>query len=203
MLYDNSQPFYSFGLRPNLWGKVFRRNILYNNQLEVDDRITLGEDAACTYPTMLQAKSLFVLNKPLYHYRFNEKSITNSSKKNMFKNNELLIDYLFKALGNKHIFIEQIYHYIAFLIYLSFFNELMSQKSTILKIRDLKKELSKDYYVKALENIKYNNINFRKKFIFKLIKRKRFFILILFTKFWLFTKRFGENYGNKRQTRKD
>lgn len=184
MLYDNSQPFYSFGLRPNLWGKVFRRNILYNNQLEVDDRITLGEDAACTYPTMLQAKSLFVLNKPLYHYRYNEKSITNSYKKNMLENNEKLINHLFNKLGNNHNLNKQIYHYIAFLLFLSIFNEVKNNETLFKKAKKIRDFFSKEYYVESLKIIDYSSLSFKKKMLFKLLKNNQYLLSLIIVKVW-------------------
>ena len=35
----------------------------------VDERITMGEDAACVYPCLLNVESIYVLRKCLYHYR--------------------------------------------------------------------------------------------------------------------------------------
>ena len=37
--------------------------------MAVDNRLTMGEDAACTYPALLNANSIYIMNECLYHYR--------------------------------------------------------------------------------------------------------------------------------------
>ena len=64
-----NKKFFEWGIFPGLWDKLFRREVLEPFQLMVDERLTMGEDAACSYPCILNAKSIFVLHKCLYHYR--------------------------------------------------------------------------------------------------------------------------------------
>lgn len=61
--------FFEWGLFPGVWDKLFKRECLEPFQMLVDDRLTLGEDAACTYPCLLNADSIYVLRDCLYHYR--------------------------------------------------------------------------------------------------------------------------------------
>lgn len=61
--------FFEWGLFPGVWDKLFRREALLRHQMSVDDRLTMGEDAACTYPALLNAQSIYVLQECLYHYR--------------------------------------------------------------------------------------------------------------------------------------
>lgn len=61
--------FFEWGIFPGLWDKLFRRECLEEFLLDVDDRITMGDDAASTYPCILNADSIYVLGKCLYHYR--------------------------------------------------------------------------------------------------------------------------------------
>lgn len=35
----------------------------------VDDRIAMGDDAACVYPCLLNVDSIYVMHTCLYHYR--------------------------------------------------------------------------------------------------------------------------------------
>jgi glycosyltransferase involved in cell wall biosynthesis len=67
MLYNGT--FFKHGISTYVWNKLFRRDVLFSNQMRVDDRIFVGEDAACTYPTLLDAKSICVLESELYNYR--------------------------------------------------------------------------------------------------------------------------------------
>lgn len=61
--------FFEWGLFPGVWDKLFKRESLERFQMDVDNRLTMGEDAACTYPCLLNAKSIYVLHECLYHYR--------------------------------------------------------------------------------------------------------------------------------------
>ena len=67
MLYTGN--FSQFGIFSYSWGKLYRREILLENQLRVDEDITIGEDALCLYPTLLDANILVILEQPYYHYR--------------------------------------------------------------------------------------------------------------------------------------
>lgn len=60
---------FQWKLFPYVWGKLFHRTCLLESQLQVDDRITMGEDVVCVYPCLLRAESIFVMNESLYHYR--------------------------------------------------------------------------------------------------------------------------------------
>ena len=57
------------GLFTYVWNKVFRRSILYSPQMNVPNSISLGEDAACVYPAVLNANRICVTDDCLYHYR--------------------------------------------------------------------------------------------------------------------------------------
>ncbi len=61
--------FFEWGIFPGLWDKLFRRECLERYHIVVDDRIAMGDDAACVYPCLLNAKSIFVMHTCLYHYR--------------------------------------------------------------------------------------------------------------------------------------
>lgn len=61
--------FFEWGLFPGMWDKLFRRECLEPFQLSIDDRLTMGDDAACVYPCLLNADSIYVLHECLYHYR--------------------------------------------------------------------------------------------------------------------------------------
>lgn len=79
ILYANmlaTRDFYSFGILPFLWGKMFKREILKKVQMEVDDRISVGEDIACTYFALLQAEKIIITSICGYQYRNREGSMT-------------------------------------------------------------------------------------------------------------------------------
>lgn len=61
--------FFEWQIFPGLWDKLFRREAVERFQMAVDERITMGEDAACVYSALLHADSIYVMHECLYHYR--------------------------------------------------------------------------------------------------------------------------------------
>lgn len=76
MLFDNQ--YYRFGIFPNCWTKVFKREILEKHLMDTDDRIRMGEDIAFTYPCLMECQTIAFVDKALYHYRINPESMTKS-----------------------------------------------------------------------------------------------------------------------------
>lgn len=60
--------FFAFGIYSYVWNKLFRKEVLFDSQMAVDERIVVGEDVACTFPTLLRAKRLCVIDACAYHY---------------------------------------------------------------------------------------------------------------------------------------
>lgn len=67
MLFDGR--FYRFGVNPNCWSKLVKRELIEKNLTPVDERIRMGEDAAFIYPCLLDAQSAACIKTPTYHYR--------------------------------------------------------------------------------------------------------------------------------------
>lgn len=76
MLFDGR--FYSFGVNPNCWSKLVKRELIEKNLSPVDERIRMGEDAAFIYPCMLDSQSITCVKTPTYHYRITEQSMSNA-----------------------------------------------------------------------------------------------------------------------------
>ena len=60
--------FFEWGIFPAVWGKLFRREHLVTFQMMVDERINMGEDAACVYPCLLNVESIYIMHECFYHY---------------------------------------------------------------------------------------------------------------------------------------
>ena len=85
MLYSGE--YYRFGLYPSLSNKIFKRDLLEKNLFDVDDQICMGTMFACTYPSLLDAESIYILeNQYLYHYRQHSSSMTASYDQMFLKN---------------------------------------------------------------------------------------------------------------------
>ena len=67
--------FYHPGISTYVWNKLFRREVLFDRQMAVYDRISMAEDGAVTYPTLLASRRVAVIDNAAYHYRQREDSM--------------------------------------------------------------------------------------------------------------------------------
>lgn len=67
--------YYRPGISTYVWNKLFKREILLNAQSVVDNRISIGEDGAVTYPALLKCRRVAVIDNVAYHYRQREDSM--------------------------------------------------------------------------------------------------------------------------------
>lgn len=62
------------------WAKAIRTD-LFRRQIEMlDESICIGEDGACIIPCVYEANSVYVIDRCLYYYRDNPKSLTKNRK---------------------------------------------------------------------------------------------------------------------------
>ena len=54
--------FFEWGIFPGYWDKLFERELIERVLMEVDDRLVMGEDAACILPCLLCADSIYVVH---------------------------------------------------------------------------------------------------------------------------------------------
>lgn len=67
--------YFVFGVAPNLWNKLFKRELLEKYLFRLPHRIIVGEDGLITYGCMLEASSVYFYDKALYFYRSNPRSL--------------------------------------------------------------------------------------------------------------------------------
>ena len=84
--------YFVFGIAPNLWNKLFRRDILEKYLFRLPHNITVGEDGPITYACMLEASSAYFCNKAYYYYRSNISSITHHMDIKRLSENHTLFD---------------------------------------------------------------------------------------------------------------
>lgn len=87
--------FFEYGINPHLCTKLFKRDILLKCQLEVDPRIKCGEDAAVTYPFLLNSRKVCVVSYSGYHYVQHSGSMTKKKDDNEKELMSFLFDYLY------------------------------------------------------------------------------------------------------------
>ena len=85
--------FFEWMIFPGLWDKLFRRKCVEMLQYMVDNRITMGEDAACTYPCLLNADSIYIIHQCLYHYRQTTSSMVKKVQSNEIERERFCVLY--------------------------------------------------------------------------------------------------------------
>lgn len=93
--------FYKPGITTYVWNKLFKRDLIFKYQMAVDDQISIGEDAAVTYPLLLNCNRVVVFDNYEYHYRQREDSMLKKARPFEEEKNGLviLLDYL-KSISN-------------------------------------------------------------------------------------------------------
>lgn len=113
---------YQYGARklnPSVCCKIFKKEIYKKVTENIKGRITLGEDAMVTYPAMCVAESVYISNRPYYHYRMNEKSSTHVFPLERIEEIEMFqkgITELMKLHGSNYDFSLQIDCYVRHLL---------------------------------------------------------------------------------------
>ena len=67
--------FSRIGITTYVWNKLFKREMLLPYQMSVDDGISIGEDAAVTYPYLMACEKVSIIDNCDYHYRQREDSM--------------------------------------------------------------------------------------------------------------------------------
>ena len=97
MLYSGR--FYSFGILPAQFNKIIRAPIIRENLEKVDDNITIGEDAACTYFCMLDARAIsYLKGEFLYKYRANLSSMCFQWKEEKITSASIILNFMYHRL---------------------------------------------------------------------------------------------------------
>lgn len=111
---EESEYFYTPVVAQYLWAKLFRTEILKEEQLKVYDEISLGEDCL-SYACILKANTVQVVDLQPYHYRVRQSSIVHTKKR--YDKCLLLIQYLNEIMGDieylRPLLIQCIYYQLA------------------------------------------------------------------------------------------
>lgn len=96
MMYDpnSNMP----GVYTYVWNKLFRKSFVCQKQMNIPNNIFIGEDAALTYPSLLEVQNLCITKNCAYHYRQRANSMLKDTTS--FKNSIQGIKNLYYFLSN-------------------------------------------------------------------------------------------------------
>ncbi len=170
--------FVNYGIIPGVVIKIFRREILEKALPNVCDSISTGEDVAITAYSMMQAKSISIIDTAAYHYIQLEDSMIRKFNPERIEK----IKALYSCLCNVENadYQKQIYPYMSFLVF-NTIGECINKSGYDKKrmIKTLKEILNSDVAAKALENTDISSFSFENKIKIILMKYQLVRILIL------------------------
>ncbi|WP_238602003.1 glycosyltransferase family 2 protein [Lysinibacillus parviboronicapiens] len=191
MLYSGE--YFRFGLFPSVSNKLFKRELLEKFQFEVDERIRLGEDVACTYPCLLEANRIFILqDKYLYHYRQTPSSMTAHYDDKFFEKILVLCEQLNDCKRKTEDvvpnFTEQLQYYFTYLAIAAVQNEFSryNHKRFHKKKSFIKKILAHEDIHKALHAVQLKEMPLKSKVYIRLLKKQQIqllYVLVLVNRF--------------------
>ncbi|MGN1420917.1 MAG: glycosyltransferase family 2 protein [Eubacterium sp.] len=176
--------YYNFGVNPCCWSKVFKKGLLEKNLYNVTTDIRMGEDAAFTYPCLLEAESVCYVNKPLYNYRINPESMTNSYDSRL--EDTILIPYdilksCFEKYNDRQL-MSQLDNYLFYLLNIMIRNEVSQNNKK--GSAEIRKTIGKFVYnpevITVLKRLDISSLPFRKKLVAKLFQFKSVFLIYLY-----------------------
>ncbi len=165
----------------NLCGKAVRRELYLPEQLAVDNRIKIGEDAAVMKPILTKCNSLYILDQYLYYYRYNMESMT--KKKAYDWNGPRYIDTHLKTRIDldREDFLEQIYRRTARDVFAVAYSQFYRDEPYKKIKQDILENISAQDYREALNKCKYRSTKCRLENF--LLKHRLVFLLYLHNRF--------------------
>lgn len=97
MIYTGN--FFERGLLPHLYKSLYKRELLLNNLLLVDNKIQLGDEMTCFYPAVLDAKKVVITSDCFYHYRMREGSLMDNNDGSNLLRFKIVYKYLQKRFS--------------------------------------------------------------------------------------------------------
>lgn len=166
----------------NIWAKAYKKELYFNVQMDVYDKVNIGEDGCVSIPCIYLANSLSIINDNSYVYRINDDSMT--SKKTALDINYPTRVYseLIKYINTyENDFKEQLDRFVVhqlFSLIISMFNIEKPYKEIKHSIIDL---LNDSFYKNAINEVKYKG-NIKAHIMLLLLKKKFIYIIYLVSK---------------------
>ena len=162
--------YYEFGIAPSVWSKVFRTILIRDLLMQVDGNITMGEDAAITYPAILKADTILVSNDAFYHYRDVQGSMSQKYDSRYFNQIELVIDWFdardYKELENQLTLYKQ-------MLFEEGILRILIQSDSLLNGLEIVKTIcQQERYQKLLDMIQPETLEPKKKFLMMSLQKR-------------------------------
>lgn len=153
-----------------LSGKAVKRELLTPHQLNVNDKISLGEDLCCVIPCYLNAKSVYVSKKEAYLYTVREDSLSKEFKTKQIYLIEDAINEISKNDTEKIVdFDKQICRYSCFMCFAILASA--AEGNYFRSISAIKKSIKNSLHNEKIKCAEFENISFKSRVSILLMKK--------------------------------
>ena len=172
----SATPFFTFGITPSMWGKLFKKEIATANLKALENQIFFGEDGCFVYSALLDCRSIYITDHSGYIYRHNETSVTHTFNPKLMADNLKLKNFYLELCKEKEWDMgSQFEEYMAYLCDFTITSALSSDNSPSAK--ELKQYINALFPKNIVRNKKFKQINLKRKIRFFLIKASKFAFL--------------------------
>ena len=165
----SATPFYTFGISPAMWGKLFKASVVKKNLKALDSGIFFGEDGCFVYSVLLDCDSIYITENTGYVYQYNEASVTRKFNPKLLDDNIKLKAFYENLSKEKNWDIStQLDEYMAYICNYTVTFALKAPNTV--PNREVKEYIKKIYPINIHKNAKFRRSSLRNKIKFLLIK---------------------------------
>ena len=162
-----------------LAGKAVKRELLTPHQLNVSDKISLGEDLCCTVPCYLNAKSVYISGKNAYLYTVRHTSISKAFNTEQIYLIEDVINEISKNDTEKIVdFEKQLCRYSCFMCFAILASA--AEGNYFKSIGAIKESIKNSLHSEKIKCAEFENITIKSKIAVFLMKKKCYRIAFYF-----------------------
>ncbi len=170
-----------------LSGKAVKRELLTPHQLNVSEKISLGEDLCCVIPCYLHAKSVYISKKTAYLYTVRDNSLSKGFNPKQINLVEDVINEIYKTDMKKVIdFEKQLCRYSCFMCFAIL--ALAAEGNHFKSISELKKNIINSSHKEKILCAEFENISLKSRISIFLMKKKCYRLAFYFLNLCKFIK---------------
>ena len=156
-----------------LSGKVVKQDLLTPNQLNVSEKISLGEDLCCVVPCYLQTKSVYISKKTVYLYTVREDSMSRAYNNKQIALVEAAINEICKNDFSKvPDFEEQLCRYSCFMCFAILASA--AENNCFDSIQAIQDNIIHSLHREKIQSAKFDNITLKSKVSIFLMKKNQY-----------------------------
>lgn len=171
-----------------LSGKAVKRELLTPNQLNVNEKISLGEDLCCVIPCYLHTQSVYISKKTAYLYTVRDDSISKEFNTKQIKLIEDVINEIrTNDLKNVADFEEQLCRYSCFMCFTIL--AAAAEGNHFKYINELKRNIINSMHNEKIQCAKFEKVSFKSWITIFLMKKNCYKIAFCFLNLCKFIKK--------------